>query len=276
MVTPVNQGPPAPLDDIPEALRDPLSRSTTPGSGAIRWQRWLGLSGLAVIALGTVGGAIATRTQFLTTPAADEAIAPIRFDGGTGSAAIAGIRRFFFPMGGEIAPTATDQLSLLGHRYYPEASPDMLVSLTADGRLKLRPAAAARVQRMLAQARADGVNLQAVSGFRSEDEQRHLFFGLSAQRAELPTQRAEVSAPPGYSEHHTGYAVDFVDGYYPDTDLEVGFENTPAFRWLQANAVRYGFELSFPKNNDQGVSYEPWHWRFVGDRDSLETFYQDP
>jgi len=43
---------------------------------------------------------------------------------------------------------------------------------------------------------------------------------------------------------------------------------------LSANAARYSFELSFAKNNRQGVSYEPWHWRYVGDRDSLETFYK--
>ncbi len=83
-----------------------------------------------------------------------------------------------------------------------------------------------------------------------------------------------MSAPPGYSEHHTGYAIDIGDEYYPDADLKTSFENTSAFEWLQENAAYYSFELSFPKGNSQGVSYEPWHWRFVGDRDSLETFYR--
>ncbi|MEM1310980.1 MAG: D-alanyl-D-alanine carboxypeptidase family protein, partial [Cyanobacteria bacterium P01_H01_bin.153] len=45
--------------------------------------------------------------------------------------------------------------------------------------------------------------------------------------------------------------------------------------WLETNAARYSFELSFPEGNAQGVQYEPWHWRYVGDPDSLETFYQD-
>lgn len=201
---------------------------------------------------------------------------PIVFEAESGPGAIASIRQVFFPMGGSVVPISPDQPSLLGHRYYPEAPLQSLVSLNADGSIKLRSAAAAKVRAMLAQSRAEGVALQVVSGFRSEADQRYLFFEMSAHRGQSPTQRAEVSAPPGYSEHHTGYAVDFTDGYYPDTDLEVGFERTPAFQWLQANAARYGFELSFPQDNSQGVSYEPWHWRFVGDRDSLETFYQNP
>jgi D-alanyl-D-alanine carboxypeptidase len=83
-----------------------------------------------------------------------------------------------------------------------------------------------------------------------------------------------VSAPPGYSEHHTGYAIDIGDAAAPATNLSPKFEQTKAFKWLNANAARFSFEMSFPKNNPQGVSYEPWHWRYVGDRHSLETFYK--
>lgn len=79
--------------------------------------------------------------------------------------------------------------------------------------------------------------------------------------------------PPGFSEHHTGYAVDIGDGNAPHTHLEETFADTAAYRWLTAYAARFGFELSFPPNNPQGVMYEPWHWRFVGDSHSLETFY---
>jgi len=68
--------------------------------------------------------------------------------------------------------------------------------------------------------------------------------------------------------------VDIGDGNTPATNLSPDFENTAAFKWLEKNAPYYSFEISFPKNNPQGVSYEPWHWRFVGDRDSLETFYK--
>ncbi|PLZ38630.1 D-alanyl-D-alanine carboxypeptidase, partial [Fischerella thermalis WC542] len=133
---------------------------------------------------------------------------------------------------------------------------------------------AQKYQEMVAAARSAGVILTPISGFRSVKEQEQLFFGVGAQRNQTPAQRAALSAPPGHSEHHTGYAVDIGDGTAPATNLNENFENTKAFQWLQTNAARFGFEMSFPKDNSQGVSYEPWHWRFVGDHDSLETFYR--
>ena len=61
-----------------------------------------------------------------------------------------------------------------------------------------------------------------------------------------------------------GHAVDLGDGRMPQTDLSTRFEETTAFRWLEQNAARYHFTLSFPRDNPQGVSYEPWHWRYFG------------
>ncbi|MGH1394532.1 MAG: M15 family metallopeptidase [Trichormus sp.] len=164
--------------------------------------------------------------------------------------------------------------SVLGHLAYPEAPASELVPITADGRIRMRKNAAARYQAMAQAARSAGVILVPISGFRSVKEQEQLFFTIGAQRNQTPAERAALSAPPGHSEHHTGYAIDIGDGVAPATNLQVTFENTRAFQWLQANAARFGFEMSFEKNNEQGVSYEPWHWRFVGDRDSLETFYK--
>lgn len=164
--------------------------------------------------------------------------------------------------------------TLLGHISYPEAPESELTAITADGRIKMRTSAAQKFKEMTAAARAQGVILAPLSGFRSEKDQKPLFFNTAAQRNQTPSQRAAVSAPPGYSEHHTGYAIDIGDGAVPATNLNTKFENTKAYKWLEANAAKYGFELSFPQNNPQGVNYEPWHWRFVGDRDSLETFYK--
>jgi D-alanyl-D-alanine carboxypeptidase len=157
---------------------------------------------------------------------------------------------------------------------YPEAPETELLPITADGRIRMRKNAAARYQAMVKAARNAGVILVPISGFRSVQQQEQLFFTIGAQRNQTPAQRAALSAPPGHSEHHTGYAVDIGDGAAPATNLQVTFENTRAFQWLQANAARFGFEMSFGQDNQQGVSYEPWHWRFVGDRDSLETFYK--
>lgn len=171
-------------------------------------------------------------------------------------------------------PAIETDRGLLGHLPYDVASESELEAISADGRLKMRPTAAKKFLQMQAAAKADGIILTALSAFRDDKTQEHLFFDVKEQRVQDAAKRAEVSAPPGYSEHHTGYAIDIGDGNAPVTNLETSFADTAAFRWLEQNALKYSFELSFPPDNEQGVSYEPWHWRFVGDRDSLETFYK--
>lgn len=171
------------------------------------------------------------------------------------------------------APSPTEPPdTLLNHYRYAEAPASDLASIGSD--LKLRKAAAEAFRDMSSAAQRAGVDLRVISAFRSKQEQEGLYFGVKEQRNQSATERAQVSAPPGYSEHHTGYAVDLGDGKVPSTNLSVDFEKTEASRWLRANANRYSFELSFPEGNPQGVSYEPWHWRFVGDPQSLETFYK--
>jgi zinc D-Ala-D-Ala carboxypeptidase len=168
------------------------------------------------------------------------------------------------------ATSPPDQL--LGHYRYAEAAPGDLESIGGD--IKMHKAAAAKFMAMSDAAQADGVSLVPLSGFRSVDDQNHLFFDVKAERGQNTNTRADVSAPPGYSEHHTGYAVDIGDSSQSDTNLSQSFEQTEAFKWLQKNAAYYSFELSFYKGNPEGVSYEPWHWRYVGDRKSLEIFYR--
>lgn len=170
--------------------------------------------------------------------------------------------------------TSKDNNIVLGHLAYTEAPESELQPISNDRRIKMRKAAAQKYLEMVAAARNAGVILVPISGFRSIKDQEQLFFSVGAQRNQTPAQRAAVSAPPGHSEHHTGYAVDIGDGAARATDVNPNFEKTKAYQWLQANAARFSFEISFPKDNVQGVSYEPWHWRFVGDRDSLETFYK--
>ena len=166
---------------------------------------------------------------------------------------------------------------LFGHHVYSEAPSNQLraIGRAADGyEIRLREVAAKNYLSMEAAAKADGVDLVVISGFRTIAEQQQLFFDISKQRNQTPAQRAKVSAPPGHSEHHTGYAIDIGDANVASATLSTSFEKTAAFQWLQNNAAKYGFELSFPMNNPQGVMYEPWHWRFVGDDDSLKTFYK--
>jgi D-alanyl-D-alanine carboxypeptidase len=246
----------SPLDDIPEALRE-----TTPSVVSHRPSRkwpfwWWGVVGFAIAFL--VGSLLNLLTQ---TPGTTQAI--------NTSHAQEGIQVALTKTGIPLPSNA-----LLGHLPYDEAPAESLENITADGTVKLRRPAAEHFVDMANAARADGVTLVPLSGFRSVSDQEYVFFDVKAQQGEQTRERAEVSAPPGYSEHHTGYAIDLADGSKPETNLEPTFDTTSAFHWLEKNAARFNFELSFPKNNPQGVSYEPWHWRFVGDRTSLETFYR--
>lgn len=109
-------------------------------------------------------------------------------------------------------------------------------------------------------AAADQVTLLLISGFRSVAYQRQIIDRKRA-RGDLLEAILRVNAAPGYSEHHTGRAVDI--GTPDSRPLEEEFENTKAFRWLAQEAGRFGFRLSYPRNNPQGIVYEPWHWLHV-------------
>jgi len=159
---------------------------------------------------------------------------------------------------------------LLGHFSYGEVSAAELVTISPG--VQLQRDAAESLQAMQAAAHADGVDIRVLSAFRSIALQKHIFFDVKSERNQSALERSRVSAPPGFSEHSTGYAVDLGDGRNPATNLSASFERTPAFAWLKANANRFHFALSFPQGNRQGVSYEPWHWRFEGTAEALKTF----
>ena len=138
---------------------------------------------------------------------------------------------------------------LLGHFPYPEASADQLVELMAW--LRLQRDAAAAYKRMAAP-RRDGVDLIVLSTFRSIELQREIFFDIKAERNQTALERAKVSAPPGYSEHSTGFAIDVGDANRPRSDFEESFEDTPGFQWLKRNAHRFHFTMSFPRECPRG------------------------
>lgn len=173
------------------------------------------------------------------------------------------------PVSPKIDCTSVSTDSYYGHLPYAEAPDDELVSIGNGERL--RPEAAASFRRMQMAAAKSGISLVPLSGFRDRAEQNFLFYEVAAQRGQSLLDRAQTSAPPGYSEHHTGYAVDIGDGDDDSTDLNQAFGRGAAGQWLQANAGKYGFELSFGPERTC-VSYEPWHWRWVGDPQSEQTF----
>lgn len=113
----------------------------------------------------------------------------------------------------------------------------------------------------------DGItNIWVQSAFRSIEEQEKVYndkvneylrSGLPKEEAERLT--SEYINKPGQSDHNLGLAVDF-------NNVKENFENTKAFTWLNLNAANYGFILRYPKDKENitNISYEPWHWRFVG------------
>jgi len=135
------------------------------------------------------------------------------------------------------------------------------VGLDAFGRNQwLAPRAATAWLRMRDAAARDGIALQLVSAFRSVAYQSGLFRRKLARGLAID-EILQVNAAPGYSEHHTGRAVDVgAPGYAP---AEEEFERSPAFAWLKRHAASHGFRLSYPRGNPHGITYEPWHWYYV-------------
>lgn len=141
---------------------------------------------------------------------------------------------------------------------FDEADELETVTTRADGTaLKLVPGAAAAWRAMHKAAADDGIELIVVSAFRSITYQRGIL-QRKLDAGQSPAQIFAVSAPPGYSEHHTGRALDLTTP--GSAALEEEFADTEAFRWLQKHAGRFGFVLSYPPDNPQGFTYEPWHW----------------
>jgi D-alanyl-D-alanine carboxypeptidase len=172
----------------------------------------------------------------------------------------------------------SDTETYLGHYSYLEANPNGMIVVGSYGQNeyqgfeRLNKEATLALMQMMYAARDDHVWLIVVSGFRTVTCQNQLF-ERQIERQGSPQAAAKISAPPGYSEHHTGYAVDLADGHTVEkNDLDLKFLDTEAFHWLKQHAQEFGFELSFPENNAQGVSFEPWHWRYIGSEKALEIF----
>ena len=159
--------------------------------------------------------------------------------------------------------------SILGHLPYKEISKEKLVLIEPN--IEVHIDMSESLLQMRNDAKKDGIFLVFLSGYRSINLQEDIFYSLKSMRNQIAAERARVSAPPGYSEHSTGFAIDIGDADKRETDFEVEFENTDAFRWLKLNAAKYHFKLSFDQNN-KTVDYEPWHWRFEGSIEALQVF----
>jgi D-alanyl-D-alanine carboxypeptidase len=124
------------------------------------------------------------------------------------------------------------------------------------------------LSRLLSDAEQAGVQIYVKSGYRSFGEQKSL---KSAYSVMYGAGTANMfSADQGYSEHQLGTTIDFITSGLGGN--LTGFDTTHTYEWLTQNAYRYGFILSYPKNNGYYI-YEPWHWRFVGIK--LATYLHD-
>ena len=158
---------------------------------------------------------------------------------------------------------------ILGHLPYNEIPKNKLVLIepNVEVHIDMRDS----LLNMREEAKKDGIYLVFLSGFRSINLQNEIFYSLKSLRNQDAAERARVSAPPGYSEHSTGFAIDIGDAAQRETDFETEFENTDVFRWLLKNAAKFHFKLSFNKNN-KFIDYEPWHWRYEGSIEALKVF----
>ena len=121
----------------------------------------------------------------------------------------------------------------------------------------LHPAAHKAWKKMQNTAKRSGVFLKIISAFRSYAYQQQLIAN-KIKKGQSKKEILKVNTLAGFSEHHTGCAIDI--GTKNDPVLEAEFDQSKAFNWLKNNAHRYDFYLSYPKNNTTGICYEPWHW----------------
>ena len=143
-----------------------------------------------------------------------------------------------------------------GLKPYPEAT-DLVVVDEGDPPKRLAAEAAHRWNQLKRAAARDGVGLILVSGFRSVDRQRELIEAKLRKGNELK-KILQLLAAPGYSQHHTGLALDIGTG--TNIDVTEAFAYTDAFAWLSSHAGEYGFMMPYPRGNRYGFVYEPWHW----------------
>ena len=158
---------------------------------------------------------------------------------------------------------------ILGHFPYKEVEKELLIEVEPN--ILVHREMYRSLLEMRSDAYKEGVYLVFLSGFRSIKLQNEIFYSIKSLRNQSAFERARVSAPPGFSEHSTGFAIDIGDALKRESDFEVEFENTKAFKWLKQNAAKYHFKMSFDKNH-KNVDYEPWHWRYEGSIEALKIF----
>lgn len=150
--------------------------------------------------------------------------------------------------------------------YEPDDLVEPNVPFSFDGpheKRHMRKEAAEALQKLFAGAKADDIELRAVSGYRSYQRQVSIYNNNVKTKGKEYTDR--VSSVPGHSEHQTGLAID-VSSPSVGNAIEEVFGTSKEGQWLAEHAAEYGFIIRYPKGEEgiTGYVYEPWHIRYVG------------
>ncbi len=147
--------------------------------------------------------------------------------------------------------------------------PDFGIPTTGGGHL--RSIVVQDLSNMIDDMKNAGLDLKISSSYRSYDTQITTYkYWLSYNGGDY-SKADKISARPGHSEHQLGTTIDVVNSEV-NYKLTRNFGNTKAFAWLNENAYKYGFVMSYPEGKETitGYSYEPWHWRYIGKDHALE------
>jgi len=194
-------------------------------------------------------------TFFFTSTAADESIATAVFQ--SDSVTISG-KSFLVPQPwrgrkiGDKSDPQPDNLAMLPLEYGYDSSRIYVTQETKTAFMAMAEASA-----------NDGVFFQVRSGFRSYSYQAQIFARRMGENKSFDDV-ARFVAPPGYSEHMLGTALDLVTDTAP-------FAESKAYKWLKINAGKFGFTESYPKDSKESFIWEPWHWRFDAGQKSDKT-----
>ena len=163
--------------------------------------------------------------------------------------------------------TATGEYILLCNRWNPIPD-DYEMQLVAIGKFKMDATCADKMQKMIDEAKADGVTLKINNTYRSKQKQQSMwetrrvkYMGQGMTLAEANAYIGRSVAVPGTSEHQTGLGVDIMG-------------SQKVYDWLAKNSWKYGFILRYPddKMDVTGIIYEPWHFRYVGEAFAKEVY----
>lgn len=173
-----------------------------------------------------------------------------------------------------VSPTGKNwELTLVNLQYrLPEDYAPTLAAAVEGSQVQLDERVAPQYAAMYAAAKKDGYTLTPYSGYRTYARQKENFERRVSYYVEQGASKAEARQktqtrilPAGASEHNMGFAMDIVSA-------SADFVSTKEFSWLTEHAHEYGFILRYPENKTDitGVMYEPWHWRYVGEKAAKE------